>query len=283
MQLEPLFCQVSTQMISRIMRENGKPWRRVLRKIKLTQEKKDWRVTWCTSMNRKYSKEFFEKNVLVVDEHTFKFHNSQNAKKVARSFTKTGGYMDADEKVERPAASRYKHRQGYTSVKLAVTVGNGKIRTIDYYQGDLTKEEYVQFFDNSWLPAMEEMAKENKCGTDEIYFYRDNDPKSRDTSYEALLKKYGNLKVILQPVDSPDVNCLDYSIWNKIEKTLIDQDDEYEARTGKQWKETIHDFFNRVTFAFWSLDEQYIRNTMGSVKRRFKDIIDREGDILPHD
>ena len=25
------------------------------------------------------------------------------------------------------------------------------------------------------------------------------------------------------------------------------------------------------------------RDTMGSVKRRFKDIIDREGDILPHD
>ena len=87
----------------------------------------------------------------------------------------------------------------------------------------------------------------------------------------------------MQPVDSPDVNCLDYSIWNKVEKGLIDQDDEYEGRTGKQWQESIGDFFNRVTFLFWSLDEQYIRDTMGSVKRRFKDIIDREGDILPHD
>ena len=54
--------------------------------------------------------------------------------------------MDAEEKVERPAASRYKHRQGYKSVKVAVTVGNGRIRSINYYEGELTKEKYVEFF-----------------------------------------------------------------------------------------------------------------------------------------
>ena len=44
------------------------------------------------------------------------------------------------------AADKGKHRQGYKPVKVAVSVGNGRIRSVLFYKGELRKGAYVDIY-----------------------------------------------------------------------------------------------------------------------------------------
>ena len=86
-----------------------------------------------------------------------------------------------------------------------------------------------------------------------------------------------------QPVSSPDTNVLDYSIWNAIERKLTEEEDDYKSRTGKEWKENIENFSMRVQTHFWALEKAYIQKSMLDLKRRCKEIIANNGEILTYD
>ena len=56
------------------------------------------------------------------------------------------GYFAEDEADLATAADKGKHRQGYKPVKVAVSVGNGRIRNVLFYKGELRKGAYVDIY-----------------------------------------------------------------------------------------------------------------------------------------
>ena len=109
---------------------------------------------------------------------------------------------------------------------------------------------------------------------------RDNDPKSRDTEAEEA----NGMKVLRQEPDSPDTNCLDYSIWNKVDREMALEELEWmEHNPAYDWHETKQEFRNRLEWHLYMLDSSYIRRTMGSVKRRCRDIVAKGGELLIND
>ena len=159
---------------------------------------------------------FWKNRVLVEDEKTFRFHKSKNARKIALTFKKDGSYCLPGEQLIRGAASRHKHRQGYAPVKVAVTVGAGKIRSVTFYKGELTKEKYGDLLRDQFSDDIIQVARDSRVSPSQVFFMRDNDPKSRD----VIAERDAGFKVIKQEPDSPDTNCLDYSIWNKVDKDM---------------------------------------------------------------
>ena len=173
-----------------------------------------------------------------------------------------------------------KHRQGYAPVKVAVTVGAGKIRSVTFYHGEMTKEKYGTMIRDHWSYDILEVAKDSRISPGEVFFMRDNDPKSRD----IFAERDAGFRVIAQEPDSPDTNCLDYSIWNRVDKTMWLEELEWmEAHPAREWTETQIQFEARLEMHLLSLPSSYIRKTMASLKRRCRDIVAKDGDLLTND
>ena len=273
--------EMSPATVSRILRKSGRPWRRSKKKIQLTPEAKAKRKAWAAYWRRR-AKDFWQKHVLVTDEKTFRFHRTPKAKKVALTFKKTGSYCKAGEQAIRASASRHKHRQGYVPVKVSVTVGAGKIRSVTFYKGEMTKEKYCDFLHDIWLGDMLAVARDSRISPGAVYFMRDNDPKSRDRVAED--DAIGARRVIRQEPDSPDTNALDYSLWDKVENDMHEEELVWlEAHPGRDWVETQEFFEARLEMHLLSLEASYIRKTMGSMKRRCRQFFALDGALVPDD
>ena len=145
---DELDIDVTDQTISRRMREAGRPWKKIKKSLPLNQKDKDRRVAFAKRHRRK-QKRFWSRFVLEEDEKTFPYHASKRARQTARTYSKTGGYFAEDEADLATAADKGKHRQGYKPVKVAVSVGNGRIRSVLFYKGELRKGAYVDIYAGS--------------------------------------------------------------------------------------------------------------------------------------
>ena len=145
---DELDIDVTDQTISRRMREAGRPWKKIKKSLPLNQKDKDRRVAFAKRHRRK-QKRFWSRFVLEEDEKTFRYHASKRARQTARTYSKTGGYFAEDEADLATAADKGKHRQGYKPVTVAVSVGNGRIRSVLFYKGELRKGAYVDIYAGS--------------------------------------------------------------------------------------------------------------------------------------
>ena len=165
-------------------------------------------------------------------------------------------------------------------MKVAVTVGAGKVRSVTFYRGEMTKEKYGNMIRDVWSDDIHQVAKDSKISANHVYFMRDNDPKSRDRFAESD----AGFKLIAQEPDSPETNVLDYSIWHKVDTDMHLEELEWlEAHPNREWKETQTQFEYRLERHLYSLPSSYIRKSMGSLKRRCRDIVANDGDLLIND
>ena len=94
------------------------------------------------------------------------------------------------------------------------------------------------------------MAKEIKVEPSQILFMRDNDPKSRDIASEKDM----GLNVMAQSPKSPDMNVLDFSLWNYAVQKLTEEEFAWEKKNpGETFHESIDEFQKRLKRILLSL------------------------------
>ena len=121
------------------------------------------------------------------------------------------------------------------------------------------------------------MAKEIKVEPSQILFMRDNDPKSRDIASEKDM----GLNVMAQSPKSPDMNVLDFSLWNYAVQKLTEEEFAWEKKNpGETFHESIDEFQKRLKRILLKTPEAVVRKAMEDTPRRLAEIVKSGGEMI---
>ena len=106
--------------------------------------------------------------------------------------------------------------------------------------------------------------KKQYVGKRTFVILEDNDPTGNMSKKGIAEKKTQKLNVFTIPKRSPDLNVLDYSVWNEVEKKLRAQ----ERNMGDDKHETRSKFEQRVDRTASGLPASYIDAAIGDLRKR---------------
>ena len=75
---------------------------------------------------------------------------------------------------------------------------------------------------------------------------------------------------------SPDLNVLDYCLWNAINRRMRTQ----ERAFPKKFRETKHQFLQRLKRTALNLPTSLVKAAVGSMRRRCRAISELDGDLF---
>ena len=104
----------------------------------------------------------------------------------------------------------------------------------------------------------------------------DNDPSGYKCAKGCAAKKEANIVTDDLPKRSPDLNVLDYSLWNEVNKRMRLQ----ERAFRKTKKETTAEFKARLRKTALGVPTAVVEKAVGSMARRCKAIFDAKGDLF---
>ena len=169
-------------------------------------------------------------------------------------------------------------------------IGDGEILAWHEIEGTITGKKYADLVDDHIAPAFDTL-KERAQGTDKrrVIYQRDGDPKrgTRALSGEGRLaeERHGiraGRTLNEQPGDSPDVNLLDYWMWDRIVKKMNTWLAE-KLKEDPDWEETKDEFRARLRETAFSIPASEIRKAMGSMVRRCKELANGDGNYIKGD
>ena len=104
----------------------------------------------------------------------------------------------------------------------------------------------------------------------------DNDPTGYKSRAGQEAKRSANIVVDSLPKRSPDLNVLDYCLWNAINRRMRTQ----ERAFPKKFRETKHQFLQRLKRTALNLPTSLVKAAVGSMRRRCRAISELNGDLF---
>ena len=98
----------------------------------------------------------------------------------------------------------------------------------------------------------------------------DNDPAGYKSSKARKAKKELGYKIVSLPPSSPDLNPLDFFLWNDVERHMA-------KCAPKKRKESVDEFKVRLRKVAMSTSRVLLAKTMGSIRKRVAAIYKAEG------
>ena len=104
----------------------------------------------------------------------------------------------------------------------------------------------------------------------------ENDPTGYKSSAAQAVKEELGITVMSLPPRSPDLNVLDYALWNAMNRRLRAQESKFHPTK----KETTEQSAARIRRAALSLPESLVRKAVGSMRRRLQLIKENKGGLI---
>ena len=172
------------------------------------------------------------------------------------------------------APSRLYHEQNSFSQKIMVSAGvsfNGKTRI--YFLDMSTKvdsEAYVKLLNDCLLPDCSELYPNNE------YTFMQNGANSHRSRYTTTYLEDKNIDFIKKddwPPKSPDLNPMDFTIWNQLRDAV------YKDRTEPY---TVNELRDRIQESWDALPIERVRSAIAAWKGRLRDVIAADGGSIEH-
>ena len=117
--------------------------------------------------------------------------------------------------------------------------------------------------------------KSGKKGKKGWLVLEDNDPAGYKSNLAKAAKKKVGIKSMSLPPYSPDLNPLDYSIWENISSRMMKKKIVgYEPRVA---------YAKRLRLTALRTPKKFIAKAMGDMKARIKMVIEKKGNAVPKD
>jgi hypothetical protein len=163
-----------------------------------------------------------------------------------------------------------KHNVSVGSVNVCACIIGGKVRVWHYLPKRWCGEAAVDLYEKVVAPALIKHR-----GVKRSYvMLEDNDP----TGYKSNAAKAAKKKLEMSPIDfpaySPDLNPLDFSLWEEVSNRM-------EKKRVKN--ESASEYKVRLRRTALSIPEPVVRKMLGSIRARAKSIYDHSGGHIPRD
>lgn len=234
------------------------------------KERKDM----CLKMSR-YPKNYFTERVdMIIDNKLFSIPTTAESRQHAMSEKVHGQLRLRSEGLQKgftkPNPKRHRRNLGGHAI---VCAGISKNRVVlwEYVTGRWCGKTAAQMYKG---PIMTVMKK--KCGTKDKYLMvEDNDPQGYKSSIAKEMKKSLGIRTVPWPRYSPDLNPLDFGLWQNIEKRMLD--------TAPKGRETAAAYKKRLRRTALSTPTTLLRSMLESIRDRAKAVYEANGGDIVRD
>ena len=132
-------------------------------------------------------------------------------------------------------------------------------------------EAAAAFYTRVLAPALKKYRGEKR----RYLILEDNDPTGFKSTKGIAAKRAAGIETVEFPKYSPDLNPLDYALWEEVEARV--------AAQPEPARESAKAFKARLRAAALSIPTGVVQNMLKSVKTRAQSIYDHEGGHIPRD
>ena len=267
---------VCIRVVQDAMHERNIWFHKLREKPILTDEDIKERYLWSKKY-RHMSPEWFKSHIqLHIDNHAFKVPTNGNARKMVAAKRVYAAYREpgASLKKEHVKPSRkLRVNTGAKSVLVAGGVGSGKVLLWHVVEEQWCGEEAVAMYTG---PLAKALAKEYPTKRKHVVL-EDNDPSGYQCGKAKKAKaSITKLEVFNIPFRSPDLNVMDYYVWDAIERRLR----EAELQMPDKKHESREQFIRRLRATAKSLPRDEINRAIADLARRAELLYQAKGGLF---
>ena len=196
-------------------------WRRLREKPPRTEAHEDTRRTVCARWRRK-PKSFWTDTVdLIIDNKKFPIPTTLKAKKRLRSQRVRGVHRTRKEGLKKaftkPSARKHKFNPG-SSVSILAGICGDRIVLWEEVPGRWTGAAAAAMYEGPIKKTLQKHRPHKRSWA----IMEDNDPAGYKSGKGKDAKRKHTMRTLDQPPYSPDLNPLDFCIWDKIAKDALE-------------------------------------------------------------
>ena len=255
----------AVRTIQDYLHQSDRRARRNRRKPALSDNTVRARLRWAKNHGRK-PREEWERNCLALDEKTFHFYGTPSAKLTQRGQGKLFTYRTPAEGLQFATPSSKKHFTGGVPIPVLAVVAQGRVLGWKYYDGQLSASKWVYLLDTCVVPALAKMAR--NVPERDLFVLRDDAPQSHGSNRGKEHERLWNLRVVVQPTNSPDCQPLDFTLWKTIGRKMRDHVKSWAKRHPRStWRETLPQFKIRLRRTALRLTKREVNAAMGKMRK----------------
>ena len=264
------FPKVTPGIVSARFRERKLPWKRLVERLNLTKEDREGAVKWGRQWKSKKAK-FWDTKVMAIDNKNFTCRTNAKGRLYSHSTRIRGAYLGRGMRMKITKPSKLKHREGQGSVNVLSGVLGGKVVLWVVIKERWNSQVYADLVKGAIRRAMKR--------TGATHLLRDNDPKGYQTKRGLAAEAQEAWTVLRLPVRRPDLNVLDFHVWNAILRAMAEEERTWPT-TKKENKE---EWAARVKATAKKLNKEHISKGMRGMVRRCAELVKTKGDWIQRD
>ena len=233
------------------------------------------RREWAEAHEHRTKAQWITKPHAIIDNKSFQITANRKSREFVARRSVRGAYQ---KKGTGPKKWLVKPKSGtnkakFPSVQVTAAVIKGKIRVWNYVEGKWTGAEAAHMYTNVLAKALKRAFPNQRAPFSAI---EDNDPTGYKSRAGVDAKKKAGIIADSLPKRSPDLNVLDYALWNAINRRIRGQETKYR----KAQMETAREFKDRLRKTAMSLPTSVVKAAVGSMRRRCKTIAKLKGELF---
>ena len=243
-------------------------------KPKWTAEQAKARVEHCKRWCRKPSSFFLDEVDLIIDNKQFDVPTTERARQFLAAQRVRFHLRTPSEGVlpEMTKPGRKKNRMN-TGANALVCAGisGGKIAMWEYLPRRWCGAEAAKLYEGAIIKTLSKTR-----GVKPKYLvFEDNDPAGYKSGKGMDAKKKLGIEAVPMPVSSPDLNPLDFSLWDEISKRMVDS-------TPKH-VETVAAYKKRMRLTALRLPRSLVVKAVSSMPTRMAAVVEAKGYAISKD
>ena len=232
------------------------------------------RVVYCEKWSRK-SPSFFQERVdMIIDNKQFDVPTTERARRYLAAQrvrfhlrTPSEGVLP---EMTKPGRKKNKMNTGAIA-KVCAGVSNGRIVMWEYLPKRWTGEEAAKLYKG---PILKILKKQRGVKAKYLVF-EDNDPTGYKSAKGMAAKAESGIEAIPMPVFSPDLNPLDFCLWEEVSRRMV---------AGAPTRvESVQEYKKRLRLTALRVPAPLVTKAVGAMPGRMRAVVDAKGYSIKRD
>ena len=239
-----------------------------------TKEHKDERCKWARAFSKKPCSYFEEDIDMIIDNKKFDVPTTERARKYMMSQrvrfhlrTPAEGVLD---EFTKPGRKKNKMNTG-ACTSVCAGISNGRIVLWHYLPKLWTAQVAADVYRDVIYPSLCEHRGDKRS----FKLLEDNDPTGYKSNKAKEMKESKRIKALPFPRYSPDLNPLDFSLWNEVERRTL--------KCAPKKIETVVAYKARLRLTALNLPKAMVAKAVRSMPKKIKQVIDAKGGSIKSD
>lgn len=267
-------CKVSERTVSDALHARGYFFRNLRQKPILTPEDVKERYAFARKYRNKPAKWWLRNVHLHWDNHVFKVASTLRGRKLLAMRRVRGVYRKRGKSL-RPGLikpnPKLRLSTGGKGVLIAGGVGAGRVLLWHRLDNVWCGREAAALYRDVMAPALKKHFRRRR-----YCVLEDNDPTGNTAKVAKAAKSDCKIDIFAIPKRSPELNVMDFAVWNEVEKRLRAQE--------RKWlptrRETREEFIVRVALTAQRLSPAFINRSIMNLKVRCQRLFRAKGGLF---